>query len=272
MKNKLWPLVWLMVVSGVSSAEVYKWRDRQGGAHYSDRGRGDAEILPVEAGHAYFVVQRVFDGDTVQLSNGQKVRLLGINTPEVAGRYKNAEAGGEAAKAWLSRRLLQRKVRLESDAEARDKYGRQLAHLFAEDGEHINLALVGQGLAAVAIHPPNLKYADVLFKAQQAAERGKLGIWGRPEYAPLPFQSVSAENYKGWKRITGRILRIKRTAKYSYLQFSDQVALRIANAELGLFPALQDYVGRQVEARGWLVKHKTHFALQLRHPGDLLLR
>ncbi len=258
-----------MPAQALEYADVFKWLDTRGRSHYSDREQESARILTVAPRVAYYVVKKVFDGDTILLSNGQKIRLLGINTPEVAGPNKQAEAGGEEAKAWLKKTLEQKKVRLEGDVEKQDKYRRSLAYVFTEDKQHINLELVRQGWAAVNIYPPNLKYVDTLLEAQLAAEKAGLGIWADPAYAPRAFQTLSEANYKGWKRITGRIASLKKTRKYSYLKFSEQVTLRIENQSSALFPALQDYVGKNVEARGWVHKSKDSFSIQLQHPGEL---
>ncbi|MDD2760506.1 MAG: thermonuclease family protein [Methylomonas sp.] len=260
----------LLQVSAAAQAQVYEWLDKQGRHHYSDREQDRARILAVQpANDAYHFVEKVFDGDTVLLGDGQKVRLLGINTPEVAGRNKAAESGGEEARAWLRQRLTHRKVRLESDVESRDKYGRTLAYVFTEDKQHINLELVRQGLAFVNIYPPNLKYVDRLLAAQQEAERAGLGIWRDPEYAPTQAVRLNATNYRGWKRVTGRVLGLKKTVKYSYLQFSDHVAVRIENKILAALPPLSGYVGKNVEARGWVAKSKDRFIVPVRHPGDM---
>ncbi|WP_230874710.1 thermonuclease family protein [Methylomonas sp. LL1] len=256
------------LLPAILHADVFEWVDGHGRHHYSDRKQEQARILPVDRGVSYLVVEKVFDGDTILLSNGQKVRLLGVNTPEVAGRNKNAEAGGEQAKAWLKSRLEHHKVRLEADVEKQDKYQRTLAHVFGEDKLHINLELVRRGLATVSIYPPNLKYVDALLKAQQGAEQARLGIWRDSVYMPQAFDALTADNYKGWKRITGPIQGVKQTRKYSYLRFSDRVAVRIENASLNLFPVLQSYVGKSVEARGWVIRQKDRFVVPVRHPGE----
>lgn len=250
-------------------SEVYKWHDAQGRQHYSDRTNDNAKILPVATAASYYVVKKVFDGDTILLSNGQKVRLLGVNTPEVAGRNKNAEPGGEEAKVWLKTWLEHKKVSLEFDVEKQDKYQRTLAYVFTKDKRHVNMELVRQGLATVNIYPPNLKYVQQLLAAQHEAERKGLGIWCDPNYAPQSFDRLNELNYKGWKRITGRVSVLRKTRKYSYLQFSPHVSLRIENATLDLFPNLQRYIDRNIEARGWVSKSNGRFVMHIRHPAEL---
>lgn len=270
MSSKAIGLVCLLaMVPTMATAEVFGWQDSQGRRHYSDRKHENAQVLKFDPGVSYYEVDKVFDGDTLLLSNGQKVRFLGVNTPEVAGRNKSAEIGGSEAKAWLKQRLEHKKVSLQGDVEKEDKYQRQLAYVFSEDKQNINLELVRLGLATVNIYPPNLKYVDALLEAQRSAEQAGLGVWGYTEYAPQSFQLINEDNYRGWKRLTGRVSGLKKTAKYSYLQFSDRFALQIDNHFSSLFPELESYVGKNLEARGWVNKVKDRFTLQVRHPGDI---
>ncbi len=259
----------LLLLPLLAQGQVYEWIDAQGKHHYSDKAQENAKALKIDAGTAYYRVEKVFDGDTIQLSNGQKVRFLGINTPEVAGRNKAEEPGGEEAKAWLTQTLEHKKVSLQGDVEKRNKYQRTLAYVFTEDKLNVNLELVKKGLAVVNIYPPNLRYVDALLAAQQTAEQARVGLWAYPEYGPLPFESVNEGNYHGWKRISGRIRAVKHTAKNSYLQFSDTVSIQVPKPFAELFPPLETYVGKEVEARGWVNKSGQRFSVLVRHPGEI---
>lgn len=273
MKKSTKHCLWLLaLLPALVNAEVYQWTDPQGRRHYADHGNENAKVLSIDPGVAYYQVEKVFDGDTILLSDGQKVRFLGINTPEVAGRSKSAEIGGEQAKAWLKDKLEHRKVFLQGDVEKQDKYQRTLAYVFTEDKEHINVELVKRGLATVNIYPPNLKYLEPLLAAQHIAEQAKLGIWAYEAYAPLAVELLDENNYQGWKRITGHIRAVKKTAKHSYLQLSDTVSISVEPISADLFPPLETYVGKDVEVRGWVKRSKQRFAVQVRHPADIVLR
>jgi len=99
-----------------------------------------------------FIVSRVIDGDTIELTNGITIRYIGINTPEVG--QPGAEEATEANRALVEGK----KVRLEYDVQKQDKYGRTLAYVYLEDGIFVNAELVKQGYAQVATYPPNVKY------------------------------------------------------------------------------------------------------------------
>lgn len=256
------------------SNEVFRWKDREGRTYYSDHAVEGAERTHIDAAPAIYAVKGVFDGDTVLLSNGEKVRLLGINTPEVDSARKIGEAGGEEARLWLQQRLTGRTVRLEQDGELRDKYQRLLAHVFTDGGEHINLALVEAGLAFVDIHPPNLKYARVLTQAESRAEQAKRGIWGMEDYRPRPVVEalMARPTLHGWQRLTGTPSAVVSSKRYFRLKFSDRFEVRIAKENLNLFPPLKDYLNRDVEVRGWLSRRRGDYSILVRHPSALIVR
>lgn len=123
------------------------------------------------------LVAQVLDGDTVVLEDGRKVRLLGIDAPELEKEGKPAEFLAHKAKAALREWAQGKRVRLEYDELRYDRYGRTLAHLFLPDGTHLNRELVRQGLARVYVIPPNVRYRDELLAAQREAIQGPRGIW-----------------------------------------------------------------------------------------------
>jgi endonuclease YncB( thermonuclease family) len=265
-------LILLLCLPAWVDAEIYQWLDVKGSEHFSDRFHPDAKTVNIKPGYDYYRVKTVYDGDTVVLEDGRKIRLLGINTPEVQHKDKRADAGGEDAKVWLINKLQHARIRLEFDSERTDKYGRILAHLFNEQKEHINLSLVKAGLATISIYPPNLLYVNELLAAENKAEQDSLGIWQRPEYAVIPVSNLKETGHPGWTRLVGEVASIRNTRKSVYLVFSDQFEARIERKWLSLFPAVNDYLGKTVEVRGWLNNSRKHFSLLIRHPGAIRLR
>jgi micrococcal nuclease len=125
-------------------------------------------------------VVKIVDGDTVELSDGQRVRYLGIDTPE-----KKEPLYAEAAK--LNERLvLNREVRWELGKEPKDDYGRTLVWLFA-DGKLVNVEMVREGLARVYLFPSNDQYKEALIAAQKEARAAKRGRWAEPHPADEKF-------------------------------------------------------------------------------------
>ncbi|MDI6840059.1 MAG: thermonuclease family protein [bacterium] len=121
-------------------------------------------------------VERVIDGDTILLSNGERVRYIGIDAPETVHPIKGVEYYGiEATEA--NRRLVENKsVKLEFDVQKRDKYGRLLAYVYV-DTVFVNAKLVSQGYAKVSTYPPNVKYQELFLRLQQEAREAGRGLW-----------------------------------------------------------------------------------------------
>ncbi len=262
----------LFFIPCLAQADIFQWIDKQGEKHFSDRPQQGAKRLKVNAGYAYYSIKKIYDGDTILLTNGQKVRFLGINTPEVEGRNKLAQAGGEEARQWLQKKLKNKKVRLERDVEKKDKYGRLLAHVFTPDNAHLNFELVKLGLATVNIHPPNLKYMDDLLAAESEAEQKLIGIWQYQQYAAKAVESLNGQALRGWQRVFGTIKSVYHSRKYSYLNLTDTFSLKIQHKSSQLFPELEGYVGSKVEVRGWINKHKKRYSMFIRHPSSIKIK
>ena len=122
-----------------------------------------------ESGSSY-TVKEVIDGDTIVLSNGRRVRLIGINTPE-HGMYFSDEA-----KEILEAMVLGRKVVLEKDISEVDKYGRLLRYVYVHD-LFVNLEMVERGFANTYTCPPDVKYTEEFLEAEREARSNNLGLW-----------------------------------------------------------------------------------------------
>jgi micrococcal nuclease len=135
---------------------------------------GSASAGPLEG-----VVVRVVDGDTiyVQLADRvEKIRYIGVNTPEIHHPIKGEEPGGREAAAMNRRLVGGRPVRLELDVRSRDRYGRLLAYVWLGD-TMVNAELVRRGYAQVMTVPPNVRYQDLFVKLQREARDAGRGLW-----------------------------------------------------------------------------------------------
>jgi len=261
----------LIFLTTAAFAAVFQWRDSSGQLHYSDKPNPRARQLQLAPSPNYYRVDYVYDGDTVRLKDGHTVRLLSINTPEIDHNRKPGEPGGEAARKRLENLLYGHRVRLEYDVERRDKYGRTLAHLFTDSGSHLNRVLVEEGLAALSIHPPNLKYLDSLLAAQHQAEEALRGIWGMEYYRPKPIEVLRTKRLYGWQRLVGRPLILKQGRKFVRLMFAADLVVTIPKSNLEWFPDLHGYLGRSVEVRGWPSRRGRVYSILVRHPSALIL-
>ncbi len=130
------------------------------------------------------VVERIVDGDTIVVSFRQdagsgfeeKVRLIGVDTPETVDPRRPVERFGEEASRFAEGRLLGRTVRLAFEASLRDRYGRLLAYVFLEDGTCFNLAIVAEGYGFAYTKYP-FPFMGEFRKAERAARDQERGLW-----------------------------------------------------------------------------------------------
>jgi micrococcal nuclease len=125
-------------------------------------------------------VVEIVDGDTIDVEiegRRERVRYIGINTPETKHPMRGVEPYGPEAAEANTRLVAGQTVQLEWDVERRDRYGRLLAYVYVGD-TMINAELVRQGYAQVATFPPNVKYQELFLKLQREARGAKRGLWG----------------------------------------------------------------------------------------------
>jgi micrococcal nuclease len=131
----------------------------------------------VETADSLVKVTRVLDGDTVELETGQKVRYIGINTPETVDSRKTVQCFGKEASSKNKELVEGKKVRLEKDVSETDKYGRLLRYVYVGD-IFVNDYLVREGYAYATSYPPDVKYQDQFKKASEEAQKENKGLWG----------------------------------------------------------------------------------------------
>ena len=122
-------------------------------------------------------VRRVIDGDTLETTRAQRVRLVGVDAPEYRPWEGVVEPYGKEAGVFMRRHLTGRSVRLVRDRSDRDRYGRLLRYVYTEDGEMVNARLVREGLAEVKAYPPDTARQNELMQAQAEARSSRRGLW-----------------------------------------------------------------------------------------------
>ncbi len=140
-------------------------------------------------------ILRVIDGDTVEFINGDRLRYIGIDTPEEVDPRKPVQCFALEAAAANKALVEGKMITFHKDVSARDKYGRWLGFVYLEDGTFVNLKLVEEGFAFAYKYKPDIS-KSVEFKEAEAKARGAgFGLWsacaiqtgpgGREETNPL---------------------------------------------------------------------------------------
>ncbi|MEE9530732.1 MAG: thermonuclease family protein [Syntrophobacteria bacterium] len=172
----------------------------------------DADSLRVK-------VHWVDDGDTIVVAGGERVRYLGINTPEVAHKDEPGEPFGDEAKAFNKKLVQGHWINLELAEQQRDPYGRLLAYVFLADGTFVNGELVRQGYAHLLRKQPKLRYWERLLALQRQALKKKKGMWSLPVVKPEKFY---IGNKRSWIFHRPHCQFGRKTAAGNRLRFRDR--------------------------------------------------
>ena len=124
------------------------------------------------------VVARAVDGDTLALTDGRRVRLILVDTPETVDPNRPVGCYGPEASAFTKSLVEGQTVTLEKDVSETDRYDRLLRYVYLPDGRMLNEVLLSEGYAQVATYPPDVKYVDRFLADQAAARNAGLGLWG----------------------------------------------------------------------------------------------
>ncbi len=137
------------------------------------------------------LVMKVVDGDTLKLSDGQTVRLIGVDTPETVHPTKPVQYFGKEASAFTKRLAEGKTVTLEYDQQRIDKYGRTLAYVYLVDGRMLNSEIIKQGYGFAYIKFPFKRMEEFRALEREAREAGR-GLWAEDGTASVaPANLVS---------------------------------------------------------------------------------
>jgi endonuclease YncB( thermonuclease family) len=129
------------------------------------------------------LVRSVIDGDTIVVSTLGRVRLLGIDAPEIGRGFDTSAPFGREARERLTQLLLHRWVRLEQDGATLDTYNRHLAYVVTGDGTFVNATMVREGLARVSARTQLMRLNE-LQHAEAEAQTFRRGMWGSTPQIP----------------------------------------------------------------------------------------
>lgn len=210
-------------------------------------------------------VQRVVDGDTLRLSDGRSVRMVGLNAPETGKKGQSAQPFAEAAKRRLQALVDESdgQVGVRVGNQAADRYGRTLANVYGRNGANLEAQLLTEGLGYLVAVSPNVALVDCQLAAEKSARQSGVGIWRNS-----PVQSPEQISSGGFALVSGRVTNVQRNGGGIWIEFGDALVLRIAPNLVGQFDSasLQRLKGQQVEARGWVVDRSRRGGLKSGQP------
>ncbi|MDX8407972.1 MAG: thermonuclease family protein [Mariprofundaceae bacterium] len=150
-------------------------------------------------------VGHVYDGDTFRSDSGEKIRLLGINTPEIAHNDKPGQPLGKQAQRRLTKWIAGKTVHLQFDRQRKDNYGRTLAQVYLRDGDWINARLLREGLAHVYTFAPNFRWTPALLANEKLARTRHLGIWNNDRFRVLKAAEINSSHIGQFRVLEGKV-------------------------------------------------------------------
>ena len=221
-------------------------------------------------------VRFVPDGDTLVLSDGRKLRLIGINAPELGRDGRPHEPGALAARDLLRRTLFAQRgktLALRYDRERQDRYGRLLAHAFLADGRNLTALLLDQGAGFHIVVPPNDWSYRCYHERAQAARKAARGVWRMKAWQAMPSRDLD-QRTRGYRIVRGRVVRIGDSRTARWINLEGRFALRLPREDLEYFKELDidTLQGKEIEAQGWIYARKGELRMNLRHPDQLRLQ
>lgn len=225
-------------------------------------------LLPTTLAASEAVAVRwVVDGDTLQLADGRKIRLIGINAPELGRDGRPDQPLAQAAKKALQTFLGNGSARLRFGSDRHDHYGRTLAYVDNAAGASAGEYLLRQGLAVLIAIPPNLSHVSDYRHAEAEARNANRGIWAERYYQPVPAQLL-ADGDTGFRFVTGTINRVGQSRKYVYLDLSENFAIAIDRDNWHHFGGDPNkWKGKRVQVRGWISLWRDKLRVRIGHPA-----
>lgn len=225
-------------------------------------------------------LKRVIDGDTLLLADGRRVRLIGIDTPELARDGRPAEPLATKARLAAEQFIRDNRLLLMTGPQPEDRHGRTLAHVFDTEGNSLEAHLLREGLGFQLSLPPNLDLRDCLRAAEAEARLAGKGVWSEPFFAPREVRSLRPGD-GGFGRYRGTVTQVGRNRGGPFLELDATLYMPISREGQTLFANLdiEALQGQTVEVRGWVgyrqlsasqkARNFRPFRLFLSHPDNL---
>lgn len=225
------------------------------------------------------------DGDTLRLVGGEKIRVIGINTPELARKGRAAEPlaaeAKQAARQFLAEQANSKPLYIQRGIDSKDRYGRSLAHVYRSDGQSLAAELLTKGLAWQVVVPANTGHWSCYRQQEQQAQRLGLGVW---QQAPVPADQLTAAN-TGFQLVRGRVDSVHEGRQRWWLTIG-RLAVSVSKKDQHYFDQQgfdadwQHLRGKTLQLKGWVVDRSKSrsvvergyapFMMSLRHPSMLV--
>lgn len=226
----------------------------------------------------------IYDGDTLRLVGGEKLRVIGINTPELAHKGRIAQPLAEQSKQLAEHFLANyshNKLYIQRGVDTKDRYGRSLVHVYRGDGESLAAELLSKGLAWQVVVPDNTRHWQCYQQQEQQARRAGLGVW---QQLPVQADKLTVAS-SGFQLVRGRVDSVHE-GRHRWWLMLGRLAVSVSKKdqhyfdEQGLGADWRRWQGQTLQLKGWIVDRSRSraviergyapFMMSLRHPSMLV--
>ncbi len=214
-------------------------------------------------------LDKVYDGDTIRLTDGRKVRIIAVNTPEMAYKERPSQPLAEEASQALNQLFQASKlVYLKYGKDRRDRYNRYLAHVFTDQGKNVAAELIRAGHGFAILVPPNDWKYDCYFKQDRQASNEKRGVWAQPHYQPRQATDLDRK-MTGFQLVEGGVDRIGQAKKSLWLDLAPLFSVKLQRHNLKYFEnqPIESLIGKRIRVRGWASYYYGKLRMTVGHPA-----
>lgn len=215
----------------------------------------------------------VNDGDTLTLTDGRLVRLIGIDAPEVNFDAPNrSDPFGNESRSFLAEHLTQgQPLQLFFDSRTLDRFGRTLAYVYTQ-GTHLQELLLSKGYAKTRVYQ-NDYFWQCLNGIEAKARDKKLGLWAHKEYRARSVEELTRDDLNKWREIKGVVTGYERKGQHLWLILDKKFYVGIPRESFSKFSNILDLnlLDSPVVVRGSLYVSYKKWQLISRHPSQITL-
>ncbi len=220
------------------------------------------------------VVTAVYDGDTLKVKfksdNERRVRLIGINAPEMGDLREEVQFRAHMAKRFVFFYLYRERVKLTYEWELEDKYGRLLAYVWTEKQGLFNKFILSEGFASV-FHGFSFRCKHEFIEAEQKARRLKKGLWNEGDYPSISAREAST-HIGSLLTVQYICIRVQAKGKFVFLYSGEnEFSALIPRESLNLFPDVKSYGEKVLSVTGFLEEYKGNPQIVAFFPRQIIM-
>jgi micrococcal nuclease len=220
-------------------------------------------------------LKQVIDGDTISLTDGRDVRLIGIDAPAININYPElSEPFADQSRQFLLQHLKSgERLHLSYDRKRLDPRGKTLAYVYTDNGVHLQELMLGNGYAKARVYQ-NDYFWQCLGGVERQAREQHLGLWQYLAYQPMKVEQITRADLNRWREVSGVVTGFERKGQHLWLIIDEKFYVGIPREESGKFSNILtlNLLESPVIVRGELYYSYKKWQLISYHPSQISLQ